>query len=153
MTAYLGIGTNLGNRTENLHNAINLINEQAGTLLACSSFIETEPWGFTSDNPFLNAVVAIATPHAPHQLLHITQSIEKTMGRMHKTRFGKYTDRIIDIDILLYDELIINSPTLTIPHPHLLKREFAYLPLLEIAPHITFPGVKKQISEIVQQCI
>lgn len=135
MIAYLGIGTNLGDRTANLHGAIKLINEQAGHVLACSSFIETEPWGFCSDNAFLNAVVKIDTSHSPHELLRVAQSIEQTMGRTHKSVNGVYSDRIIDIDILIYDDLVINENDLTIPHPLIWQRRFVYEPLLEVAPH------------------
>ena len=136
MIAYLGIGTNLGDRTANLHNAVNMIDEQAGHVLACSSFIETEPWGFISDNTFLNAVVKIDTLLTPHELLHITQDIERTMGRTHKSTGGNYSDRIVDIDILLYEDLVVNDAELTIPHPLMWQRSFVYEPLLEIAPHL-----------------
>ena len=136
MIAYLGIGTNLGDRAANLHGAVKQINEQAGHVLACSSFIETEPWGFSSDNAFLNAVVAIDTPHTPHELLRITQEIERAMGRTHKSIGGNYSDRIIDIDILLYDEVTIHDADLTIPHPLMWQRSFVYEPLWEIAPHL-----------------
>ena len=136
MTAYLGIGTNMGDRAANLRGALDMIGEQAGHVLACSSFIETEPWGFQSDNVFLNAVVAIDTPHTPHALLRITQEIERTMGRTHKSVGGVYADRIIDIDILLYDDVEINDTELTIPHPLIWQRRFVYEPLLEIAPHL-----------------
>ncbi len=136
MIAYLGIGTNLGDRTDNLCRAVDLIDEQAGHVLACSSFIETEPWGFSSDNPFLNAVLKIDTLHTPHELLRITQAIERTMGRTHKSINGNYSDRIIDIDILLYEDVVVNDAELTIPHPLIWKRSFVYEPLLEIAPHL-----------------
>ena len=136
MKAYLGIGTNLGDRAANLHCAVEQINEQAGRVLACSSFIETEPWGFASDNAFLNAVVEIDTPCTPHELLRIAQTIEREMGRTHKSIGGVYSDRIIDIDILLYEDLVINEPGLTIPHPLMWQRRFVYEPLLEIAPHL-----------------
>ncbi len=136
MIAYLGIGTNLGDRTDNLCRAVDLIDEQAGHVLACSSFIETEPWGFSSDNPFLNAVLKIDTLHTPHELLRITQAIERTMGRTNKSINGNYSDRIIDIDILLYEDVVVNDTELTIPHPLIWKRSFVYEPLLEIAPHL-----------------
>ena len=97
MIVYLGIGTNLGDRTANLNDAVRWINEQAGQVLACSSFIETEPWGFSSENTFLNAVVKIDTSLAPHELLRVTQGIEREMGRTHKSVNGVYSDRIIDI--------------------------------------------------------
>lgn len=134
MKAYLGIGTNLGNRKANVDQAIEMISKQAGHLLACSSYIETAPWGFQSANHFLNAVVSIDTHHTPHELLKITQSIEREMGRTHKTVDGNYSDRIIDIDILLYGEEVIHTPDLTIPHPLILQRDFVYGPLFEIAP-------------------
>ena len=140
MKAYLGIGTNLGDRAANLRCAVEQINEQAGHVLACSSFIETEPWGFASDNAFLNAVVEIDTPHTPHELLCVTQAIEREMGRTHKSVGGVYSDRIIDIDILLYGDVVVNEPSLTIPHPLMWQRKFVYEPLLEIAPHLCRPS-------------
>ena len=136
MTTYLGIGTNLGDRAENLTRAVALISEQVGTVLACSSFMETAPWGFTSDNHFLNAVLAVDTALSPHELLRITQSIERELGRLHRTIDGNYSDRIIDIDILLYEDLTIVSEELSIPHPYILMRDFVYLPLEEIAPEV-----------------
>ncbi len=136
MKAYLGLGTNLGDRRDNLLRAVEHINEQAGHVLACSSFIETEPWGFSSDNAFLNAVIEIDTSLTPHNLLHATQEIERAMGRTHKSLDGMYTDRIIDIDILLYEDLKISDTELTIPHPLIWQRSFVYGPLLEIAPQL-----------------
>lgn len=136
MKAYLGLGTNLGDRKANLTRAVEHINEQAGHVLACSSFIETEPWGFSSDNAFLNAVVEIDTQHTPHELLHITQKIEREMGRTHKSIGGNYSDRIIDIDILLFEDIAINDAELIIPHPLMWQRSFVYEPLWEIAPHL-----------------
>lgn len=136
MKVYLGIGTNLGDRKANLMRAVEHINEQAGHVLACSSFIETEPWGFSSDNSFLNAVVAIDTQYTPHELLHITQEIEREMGRTHKSVGGNYSDRIIDIDILLYEDVVVDDEELTIPHPLMWQRSFVYEPLWEISPHL-----------------
>ena len=126
----------MGDRAENLTRAVALISEQVGTVLACSSFMETAPWGFTSDNHFLNAVLAVDTALSPHELLRVTQSIERELGRLHKTIDGNYSDRIIDIDILLYEDLTIVSEELTIPHPYILMRDFVYLPLGEIAPEV-----------------
>ena len=136
MVTYLGIGTNLGDRTNNLTRAVALINAQVGVVLTCSSFIETAPWGFTSNNHFLNAVLKVDTPFAPDELLRTTQSIEKQLGRDHKTVDGNYTDRVIDIDILLYEDITMNTPELTIPHPYILQRDFVYIPLGEIAPEV-----------------
>ena len=137
MTVYLGLGTNLGDdKAANLRKAVDMLHEQAGHVLACSSFMESEPWGFESANTFLNAVVAIDTQHTPHKLLSITQAIERAIGRTHKTIDRNYCDRIIDIDILLYDDITINTPELTIPHPLMLQREFVCRPLQEIAPEL-----------------
>lgn len=136
MVTYLGIGTNLGDRAENLTRAVALISEQVGTVLACSSFIETAPWGFASDNRFLNAVLKVDTLLAPDELLRATQSVERQMGRTHKTIDGNYTDRLIDVDILLYEGVVMNTPELTIPHPYILQRDFVYIPLEEIAPEV-----------------
>ena len=148
MKAYLGIGTNLGDRAANLHCAVEQINEQAGHVLACSSFIETEPWGFASDNAFLNAVVEIDTPCTPHELLLITQTIEREMGRTEKSVNGIYHDRVIDIDLLKAltpsnspskgenyaegEEVICYTETLTLPHPRMHERDFVMIPLREV---------------------
>ena len=113
-----------------------MINEQAGHVLACSSFVETEPWGFVSDNAFLNAVIEIDTSLTPYELLRVTQGIERSMGRIRKSINGNYSDRIIDIDILLYEDVVVGEPELTIPHPLMWQRRFVYEPLLEIAPHL-----------------
>ena len=130
--SYLSIGTNLGNREKNLRDAIYNIGESAGTILRTSSFIETAPWGFASDNAFLNAVVLIETTLSPLDLLHATQKIEQTMGRTQKSVNGIYHDRIIDIDILTYDDVHISTPELTLPHPLMHERDFVMIPLNEI---------------------
>lgn len=129
---YLSLGTNLGNRKAIMYEAITLIGEKIGTIIRQSSFHETEPWGFESPNLFLNACVCVSTSLAPRQLLEATQAIEKKMGRVQKSIDAQYTDRIIDIDILLYDKLNIDEPDLIIPHPLMDKREFVMVPLKEI---------------------
>ena len=129
---YLSLGTNLGNRKAIMYEAITLIGEKIGTVIRQSSFHETEPWGFESPNLFLNACVCVSTSLAPRQLLEATQTIEKNMGRVQKSIDAQYTDRIIDIDILLYDKLNIDEPDLIIPHPLMDKREFVMVPLKEI---------------------
>ena len=115
-----------------MYEAITLIGEKIGTIIRQSSFHETEPWGFESPNLFLNACVCVSTSLAPRQLLEATQAIEKKMGRVQKSIDAQYTDRIIDIDILLYDKLNIDEPDLIIPHPLMDKREFVMVPLKEI---------------------
>ena len=129
---YLSLGTNIGNRKAIMHEAIKRIGEKIGTVLRQSSFHETEPWGFESPNLFLNACVCVSTSLAPRQLLEATQAIEIEMGRVKKSINAQYTDRIIDIDILLYDNLNINEPNLVIPHPLMEERNFVMLPLKEI---------------------
>ncbi len=129
---YLGLGSNLGNRKENLAYAIRLIGERVGKVLRVSSFIETEPWGFESENTFVNAVIQCETDLTPRQLLGSTQKIEREMGRQKKSTDGGYSDRCIDIDILLYDDLRVDEPDLQIPHPLMLKRDFVMIPLREI---------------------
>ncbi|MBS5897614.1 MAG: 2-amino-4-hydroxy-6-hydroxymethyldihydropteridine diphosphokinase [Prevotella histicola] len=131
-TVYLALGTNLGNRKAIMREAINNIGKKVGTVMRQSSFYETEPWGFESPNLFLNACICVSTKLAPRQLLEVTQAIERDMGRIEKTVGLQYVDRIIDIDILLYDDLHINEPDLVIPHPLMEEREFVMKPLLEI---------------------
>ena len=129
---YLSLGTNLGNRKRNIREAIEKIEELVGEVIRQSALYETKPWGFSSPNDFINACVLVITSLAPRQLLESLQRIEKEMGRMEKSVNGKYYDRIIDIDILLFDDLKINAPDLVIPHPLMEEREFVMKPLREI---------------------
>lgn len=130
---YLGLGSNLGNREENIRKAILLIGEKVGTVLRQSSLIETEPWGFESENSFLNGVILVETTFTPRQTLKATQEIERELGRKRKSdSLKKYADRPIDIDILLYDDLTIDEPDLKIPHPLMAQRDFVMIPLREI---------------------
>ena len=130
---YLGLGSNLGNREENIRKAIVLIGEKVGTVLRQSSLIETEPWGFESENSFLNGVILVETTFTPRQTLKATQKIERELGRKRKSdSLKKYADRPIDIDILLYDDLTIDEPDLKIPHPLMAQRDFVMIPLREI---------------------
>lgn len=131
-TVYLSLGTNLGDKARNIRQAIDLLGERVGEVLRESSFIETEPWGFESENTFLNAAVCVSMGMSPHELLHETQAIERELGRTLKSRNGIYHDRVIDIDILLYDDEHINTPELTVPHPLMTQREFVMKPLKEI---------------------
>jgi len=138
---YLGLGSNLGDREAVLLQAIKLIDERVGQVLRHSSFIETEPWGFESTNRFLNAAVCCETALTPREVLQVTQQIERDLGKRkrHATKRQKeinYHDRPIDIDILLYDDLIVDEPDLKIPHPLMYQREFVMRPLNEIRdPH------------------
>lgn len=129
---YLGLGTNLGDRRMNLDNAVRLISQRVGRVVRESSVYETAPWGFKSDNQFLNSCICVATNLSPHSLLRVTQEIERSLGRKAKSTGGEYHDRIIDIDILLYDDIHIDEPDLKIPHPFIHEREFVLKPLMEI---------------------
>ena len=129
---YLSLGTNLGNRKRNIREAIEKIGELIGVVERQSALYETKPWGFSSPNDFINACVLVRTVMAPRQLLEVTQHIEQEMGRTLKSENGEYHDRIIDIDILLYDDLKVDEPDLKIPHPLMEEREFVMVPLREI---------------------
>lgn len=137
-TVYLSLGTNLGDKEHNLVSAIKEIERRIGPVRAQSAFLTTEPWGFESENTFLNAAVRVETELSPNALLRVTQQIEREMGRTQKSSVDPqqskviYHDRIIDIDILLYDDLHINTKKLIIPHPHMYERDFVLIPLKEI---------------------
>jgi 2-amino-4-hydroxy-6-hydroxymethyldihydropteridine diphosphokinase len=127
---YLGLGSNQGDREAQLSRAIELVGERIGKVIRRSSVIETRPWGFTSGNMFLNCAIFCETTLLPMKLLHVTQQIERELGRHHKG--GAYRDRPIDIDILLYDDETIDTPELQIPHPLMHERDFVMIPLKEI---------------------
>jgi len=134
---YLGLGSNLGDGRANLERAISLIDERVGPVTRRSSFLTSEPWGFQSSHLFTNAVVLCVTECSPREVLRLTQQIERDMGRTEKTvncqqSTVNYHDRVIDIDILLYDDISVNEPDLKIPHPLMHQRDFVMTPLREI---------------------
>ena len=129
---YLSLGTNLGNRKRNIREAIDKIGEQIGVVKRQSALYETEPWGYSSPNDFINSCVMVLTAMAPRQVLEATQRIEREMGRTLKSVNGEYHDRIIDIDILMIDDLVIDEPDFKIPHPLMEERDFVMTPLKEI---------------------
>jgi 2-amino-4-hydroxy-6-hydroxymethyldihydropteridine diphosphokinase len=134
---YLGLGSNIGNRRLLIKEAIGLLGERVGEVVRQSSLMETEPWGFSSPNMFLNACVACHTEFTPREVLTVTQQVEKEMGRLEKSKDNVYHDRTIDIDILLYDDISIHEPGLVIPHPRMKEREFVMKPLSEIYPDMS----------------
>lgn len=151
---YLSLGTNLGDKEENLLLSLEKIKKQAGKIFSLSAFYATEPWGFASDNSFLNAVCGVVSVHAPIGMLAVTQQIEQEMGRMQKSVNGEYHDRIIDIDILLaYDAsdeaILMQHPQLILPHPLMHLRDFVLKPMMEIAPDLVHPSLKKPIKELI----
>ena len=146
---YLGLGTNLGDKERNLNEAVSMLSFEVGCVFGVSSFYSSKPAGFKSENEFLNAAVWLETFLSPFDLLFKIQEIERHMGRaVNITK--QYVDRIIDIDILLYDNLIINQLTLKIPHPLLAERDFVLIPLSEIAPNLVHPVLKKKIKDLIQ---
>ncbi|MEI7502222.1 MAG: 2-amino-4-hydroxy-6-hydroxymethyldihydropteridine diphosphokinase [Paludibacter sp.] len=144
---YLGLGTNLGNKEQNLLQAINIIKLEVGNLICQSSFYASMPWGFKSENEFLNAVIQIETTLTPTELLDKTQELELKLGRTAKTAI-EFVDRLIDIDILLYDNIIVDLQQLKIPHQLLHLRDFVLIPLAEIAPDLIHPVFFKTIKEL-----
>lgn len=124
-----------------------LLAERAGDVLSLSSFYETEPWGFESENTFLNAALELETAFPPLELLHLTQQIERDMGRTQKSD-GTYRDRIIDIDLLLYGDEIVHDEELTVPHPLMHERLFVMQPLAEIAPSFVHPVWRKTLYDL-----
>lgn len=129
---YFSLGSNLGDKEGNIREAIRRIGELIGEVDRQSTLLATEPWGFESDNTFVNAAIRCTTSLSPFEILNITQDIERAMGRTHKSVDGQYHDRIIDIDILIYDDLHITTPQLTLPHPLMKERDFVMIPLKEI---------------------
>ena len=128
----MSLGANLGDRETNIKLAIKQISELIGPVVRQSALLETAPWGFNSNNTFINAAVCSQTSLSPREVLKATQDIERTLGRTQKSTGGQYHDRPIDIDILLYDDLHVNEPDLVIPHPHMNERQFVLQPLSEI---------------------
>ena len=147
---FLSLGSNLGNRTENLSQAELKIAEYIGPVNTLSSVYETEPWGFVSDSDFLNLVLCAETDLSPSGLLGRILMIESRMGRIRGET--QYKSRNIDIDILLYDNDIVDEPVLKIPHPRMHERRFVMVPIVEIAPDMVHPVLKKSMKELLESC-
>ena len=145
---YLGLGTNLGDKEQNLRMSIKKIEERIGNVVSLSAFYATAPWGFSSENSFLNAAVCVETTLLPLQVLEETQRIERELGRTEKAVNGLYADRLIDIDLLLYDDRVMDAEGLILPHPLMTERRFVMEPLSEIAPDVVHPVLHKTMKEL-----
>ena len=150
MKIILGFGSNLGDRKNIILQAYQLLEEKLGTKLKESSFIETEAWGFESENKFLNSVAIFETKKTPRESLVICNEIEALLGRKRNPQALTYENRPIDIDILLYGNKVVSSPRLKIPHPRMHERFFVLSPLAEISPDLIHPVLGKSISELLR---
>jgi len=144
------LGSNVGDRAAYLKNSLDLLTENFGTASKISSIYETEPWGVSKHDDYLNMVAAFETALSPEKVFMITSSIEKKLGRIRRT--GRIDPRTIDIDILFYDDLVINKDDLIIPHPRIASRRFVLQPLVEIMEHFVHPVFGKTIAELFSQC-
>lgn len=148
-TAYLLIGGNVGDRAANLQTALRRIAETCGTITSTSSLYETAAWGNTNQPSFYNQAVVVNSPLSPEGLMDQLLDIELEMGRI---RTQKYGPRTIDLDILMIDDLVLNTEKLTIPHPQMQNRRFALLPLIEVAPTLIHPLFDQSIEVLLQNC-
>ena len=147
---FLGIGGNTGNKQDNFHKVYTFIKNELGDIINRSSVYETPPWGFESEENFWNQVFMIETQFTPEKLLENIAKIENWFGREHVG--GKYTSREMDIDILYFDELILKTETLTIPHPQIANRLFVLVPLAEIAPEFVHPQLQMTSLKLLKNC-
>lgn len=148
---YLALGSNLGNSAQNIKTAYDKIEKQIGNITARSAFYVTVPEGFESDNYFLNTVCRLTTMLEPSQILEVTESIERELGRTDKSENENYTDRLIDIDLLMYDDLILKTLRLTLPHPRMHERDFVLKPFASIAPDVIHPILNKNVATLQKE--
>ena len=149
-TAYIALGSNLGDKEENLRRALELLEERGVEVVKVSTFICTEPYGVTDQPQFLNAVCQVRTSLEPLALLHTLLGIEQEMGRVRLRHWG---ERNIDLDLLLYEDVVMDTPELKLPHPDMQNRDFVLLPLAEIAPELIHPVLHKNMRELKEELI
>lgn len=143
--AYIALGSNLGDKEKNLRRALLLLTQQGVEVVRVSSFLSTEPYGVTDQPQFLNAVACVRTSLAPLALLDVLLATELAMGRVRLRHWG---ERNIDLDLLLYEDVVLDMPRLRLPHPDMQNRDFVLLPLAEIAPELKHPTLQKTIYEL-----
>ena len=148
---FIGLGSNIENKIKNIENAYKQIEKHVGNIILKSTFYFSKPFEFESDNDFVNSVICIQSKLNPIELLVALNKIEKKLGRINKSVAKIYSDRIIDLDILYFNDIIINSPDLTIPHPHMYNRSFVLEPLNEIAGNFIDPKLNKSVSELYSE--
>ena len=151
MIYYLNIGSNMGDRRDNLYRAVVAL--AAGTSgCAVSSIVESEPWGFESENRFMNVGVSLVSDMTPHEMLDRIHDIEHRLGSAsHRDEQGGYIDRLVDIDIVAIDDLVIDTPTLKVPHPHLPDRDFFLLPMKQLAPDWRHPATGLTATQMLEK--
>lgn len=143
--AYIALGSNLGDKEKNLRRALLLLTQQGVEVVRVSSFLSTEPYGVTDQPQFLNAVACVRTSLAPLALLDVLLATELAMGRVRLRHWG---ERNIDLDLLLYEDVVLDTPRLRLPHSDMQNRDFVLLPLAEIAPELKHPMLQKTIYEL-----
>ncbi len=148
---FLLLGTNLGNKAQNLKDAIRFLAEKEVQTIRQSAVVETPPWGFESTESFYNQVIQVTYSSTPESLLQLVLAVEQEMGRERK-QGARYSDRLIDIDILLFGNTTVDNASLTIPHPRMHERRFTLFPLSQIAQNIQHPTLQVSIPELLKQC-
>ncbi len=152
MRAVVLFGSNADKKYAIIEEAVTLLANRVGKVVVFSSYYNTEPWGFDSTEWFLNKAVAYDTTLSPEALLAVCAETEKQLGRVRPAGAMRYTSRPIDIDILFYDAVVINTPALTIPHPRIAERRFVLIPLCEIMPDFEHPVYRRTIRKLLAEC-